>query len=330
MPDFLPHPRRRTALAALLAAAAGPRLAGAQPDPAWPSRPVKLIVPFAPGGPTDTIARMLAEKMQAAWQQPVVVDYKPGGGTITGTNTVAKAPPDGYTLGMAISALMINPSMQASLPYDTRKDLAAVSQVALTHFGLFAHPSLPVDTVPELIAYAKRNPGKLSYATPGVGTGTHLAGELLAHMAGIELVHVPYKGSSPAQQDVIGGRVPLLFDVMFSAMPYVEDKRLKLIALASPKRAASQPDVPLIAETVPGFSAMSTIGIIEPAGVPAELRRRVGADIARIVKAPDLSARMGQLGMEPVGSTPEQYAALIDAEIDKWAKVVKTAGIKIE
>ncbi|MEK7947125.1 tripartite tricarboxylate transporter substrate binding protein [Pigmentiphaga sp. YJ18] len=329
MPDFPFHPGRRTALAALLAAAAAPRLSAAQGE-AWPNRPVKLIVPFAPGGPTDTIARMLAEKMQAAWQQPVVVDYKPGGGTITGTNTVAKAPADGYTLGMAISALMINPSMQPSLPYDTRKDLAAVSQVALTHFGLFAHPSLPVDTVPELIAYARKNPGKLSYATPGVGTGTHLAGELLAHMAGIELVHVPYKGSSPAQQDVVGGRVPLLFDVMFSAMPYVEDKRLKLIALASPKRAASHPDIPLIAETVPGFSAMSTIGIVEPAGVPADLRRRVGADIGRIVKAPDLAARMQQLGMEPVGSTPEQYAALIDTEIDKWAKVVKTAGIKIE
>jgi len=329
MPDFPPRPGRRTALAALLAAAAAPRLSAAQ-DENWPNRPVKLIVPFAPGGPTDTIARMLAEKMQAAWQQPVVVDYKPGGGTITGTNTVAKAPADGYTLGMAISALMINPSMQPSLPYDTRKDLAAVSQVALTHFGLFAHPSLPVDTVPELIAYARKNPGKLSYATPGVGTGTHLAGELLAHMAGIELVHVPYKGSSPAQQDVVGGRVPLLFDVMFSAMPYVEDKRLKLIALASPKRAANHPDIPLIAETVPGFSAMSTIGIVEPAGVPAALRRRVGADIGRIVKAPDLAARMQQLGMEPVGSTPEQYAALIDAEIDKWAKVVKTAGIKIE
>ncbi|RZS78317.1 tripartite tricarboxylate transporter substrate binding protein [Pigmentiphaga kullae] len=329
MPDFPPRPGRRSALAALLAAAAAPRLSAAQGE-AWPDRPVKLIVPFAPGGPTDTIARMLAEKMQAAWQQPVVVDYKPGGGTITGTNTVARAPADGYTLGMAISALMINPSMQPSLPYDTRKDLAAVSQVALTHFGLFAHPSLPVDTVPELIAYARKNPGKLSYATPGVGTGTHLAGELLAHMAGIELVHVPYKGSSPAQQDVVGGRVPLLFDVMFSAMPYVEDKRLKLIALASPKRAASHPDIPLIAETVPGFSAMSTIGIVEPAGVPADLRRRVGADIGRIVKAPDLAARMQQLGMEPVGSTPEQYAALIDAEIDKWAKVVKTAGIRIE
>ncbi|MDX3904486.1 MAG: tripartite tricarboxylate transporter substrate binding protein [Pigmentiphaga sp.] len=330
MPHFPSNPRRRTALAALLASTAATRLSAAQPEAAWPTRPIKLIVPFAPGGPTDTIARMLAEKMQAAWKQPVVVDYKPGGGTITGTSTVAKAPPDGYTLGMAISALMINPSLQPSLPYDTRKDLAAVSQVALTHFGLFAHPSLPVNSVPELIAYAKQNPGKLSYATPGVGTGTHLAGELLAHMAGIELVHVPYKGSSPAQQDVVGGRVPLLFDVMFSALPFVEDKRLKLIALASPARAASKPDIPVIAETIPGFSAMSTIGIIEPAGVPPELRQRVAADIGRIVKSPDLTARMAQLGMEAVGSTPDQYAALIDAEIDKWARVVKAAGIKID
>lgn len=297
---------------------------------AWPSKPVKLIVPFAPGGPTDTIARMLAEKLQAVWRQPVLVEYKPGAGTMLGTQFVAKSPPDGYTLGMAISAHMINPSLQPNLPYDTKKDLVGVSQVAQAHFGLFAHPSLPVANVAELIAYGKKNPGKLSFATPGVGTGTHLAGEMLNHMAGLDMVHVPYKGSSPAQQDVIGGRVPLFFDVLFSSMPFVKDQRLKLLALSSPKRAVGNPEIPLIAETVPGFSAMSIIGVIAPAGVPRELLRRIGADIGRAVKSPDLSERMVQLGMEPVGSSPEEYNALIRDEIDKWSVVVKTAGIKID
>ena len=320
---------RRTALIALGAFGAAPLFSYAQND-AWPSRPVKLIVPFAAGGPTDTVARLVAERLQARWNQTVLVDYKPGGGTMIGTQFVAKSPPDGYTLGMAISAHMINPSLQPGIPYDTTRDLAGVSHVALAHFGLFAHPSLPVNNVAELIAYAKKNPGKLSYATPGVGTGTHLAGEMLNHMAGIDMVHVPYKGSAPAQQDVIGGRVPLLFDVLFSSMPFVKDGRMKVLALSSPKRAAANPEIPLIAESVPGFSAMSIIGVIAPAGVPRDLLRRINADVVRAVKSPELNERMTSLGMEPVGSSPEEYDALIRTEIDKWAGVVKKAGIKIE
>jgi len=305
--------------------------AGQRADSAvgWPTRPIKLIVPFAPGGPTDTIARLLAQGLQALWGQSVVVDYKPGGGTIIGTQYVAGSEPDGYTLGMAISAHMINPSLQPSLPYDTKKDLAGVSQVALSHFGLFAHPSFPADTVAGLIEHARKHPGTVSYATPGTGTGTHLAGEMLNHMAGLDMVHVPYKGSAPAQQDVIGGRVPLLFDVMFSAMPFVKDKRLKAIALASPQRAASAPDIPLIAETVPGFSAMSFIGVIAPSGLPKPLLHRISADIGRTVKSAALTERMIALGMEPVGSSSEAYDAVIGQEIDKWNKVVKTAGIKL-
>jgi tripartite-type tricarboxylate transporter receptor subunit TctC len=293
-------------------------------------RRTALIVPFAAGGPTDTIARLVAERVQGIWKQPVIVDYKAGGGTMIGTQFVAKAPPDGYTLGMAISALMINPSLQPAIPYDTTRDLAGVSHVGLAHFGLFAHPSLPVNNVAELIAYAKQNPGKLSYATPGIGTGTHLAGEMLNHMAGIDMVHVPYKGSAPAQQDVIGGRVPLLFYVLYSSMPFVKDGRMKVLALSSPRRAAANPEIPLISETVPGFSAMSIMGIIAPAGVPRDLVHRISADIARAVKSPELRERMMSLGVEPVGSTPEEYDALIRTEIDKWAAVVKQAGIKLE
>ena len=302
----------------------------AQPAAAWPVKPVKFVVPFASGGPTDTIARLVAQKMQEVWKQPVLIEYKPGAGTLVGTDFVAKAPPDGYTLGLAISALFINPSLQPNLPYDTQKDLAGVTQLAQAHFALFAHPSFEPNTVPELIAWAKKNPGTLSYATPGTGTGTHLAGELLKGMAGIEMLHVPYKGSAPAQQDVIGGRVPLLFDVMYAAMPFVKQGRLKLIALASPIRSAQEPQAPLIGDTLPGFGAMSIMGIIAPAAVPRELLRRISGDIGRAVRDSELTGRMAQLGMEPVGSGPEEYDALIRTEMEKWARVIRAGNIKLE
>jgi tripartite-type tricarboxylate transporter receptor subunit TctC len=325
MTPFIPG--RRALLAALCATLAP---LAAQAQDAWPDKPVKLIVPFSAGGPTDTVARLLAIQLQALWKQPVVVDYRAGAGTVLGTSVVAKAPADGYTLGMAISALTINPSLQPNLPYDTKKDLVGVSQVAQAHFGLFAHPALPVNTIPELIAYAKKNPDALSFATPGAGTGTHLAGEMLAHLAGIRMVHVPYKGSAPAQQDVIGGRVPLLFDILYSSMPFVKDKRLKVIALSSPKRAVSNPEIPLVADTLPGFSAMSSIGVIAPAGLPPALLQKISADIATVVHSQEMAAKMAPLGLEPVGSSAEQYNTQIRQEIDKWATVIKTAGIKIE
>lgn len=307
-----------------------PTFLAAQALEAWPDKPVKLIVPFPSGGPTDTVARIITTGLQTLWKQPVVVDYKPGAGTTLGTSIVAKSPADGYTLGMAITALTINPSLQPNLPYDTKKDLVGVSQVAQAHFGLFAHPSQPFNTMQELIAFAKKNPNALSYATPGTGTGTHLAGEMLASMAGIRLLHIPYKGSAPAQQDMIGGRVPLLFDVLFSSMPFVKDNRMKVIALSSPKRAVSNPEIPLIAESVPGFSAVSAIGIIAPAGLPPALLQKISADIGQVVRSAEVVARMQQLGMEPVGSTAEQYTAQIRQDIDKWAAIVKSAGIQLE
>ena len=321
-------PRRVFLMAAALLLA--PTFVAAQTVEAWPDKPVKLIVPFPPGGPTDTVARIISTGLQTLWKQPVVVDYKPGAGTTLGTNLVAKSTADGYTLGMAITALTINPSLQPNLPYDTKKDLVGVSQVAQAHFGLFAHPSQPFNNMQELIAYAKKNPNALSYATPGTGTGTHLAGEMLASMAGIRLLHIPYKGSAPAQQDMIGGRVPLLFDVLFSSMPFVKDNRMKVIALSSPKRAASSPEIPLIAETVPGFSAVSAIGIIGPAGMPPALLQKLSADIGQVVRSAEVVSRMQQLGMEPVGSTSEHYTAQIRQDIDKWAAIVKSAGIKLD
>ena len=321
-------PRRVFLMAAAMLLA--PTFVAAQAVEAWPDKPVKLIVPFPPGGPTDTVARIISTGLQTLWKQPVVVDYKPGAGTTLGTNLVAKSTADGYTLGMSITALTINPSLQPNLPYDTKKDLVGVSQVAQAHFGLFAHPSQPFNNMQELIAYAKKNPNALSYATPGTGTGTHLAGEMLASMAGIRLLHIPYKGSAPAQQDMIGGRVPLLFDVLFSSMPFVKDNRMKVIALSSPKRAASSPEIPLIAETVPGFSAVSAIGIIGPAGMPPALLQKLSADIGQVVRSAEVVSRMQQLGMEPVGSTSDQYTAQIRQDIDKWAAIVKSAGIKLD
>ena len=321
---------RRTWLslaAALLGCVAVPSWAQSE---AWPSRPVTLVVPFAPGGPTDTVARLLAERLQAQWKQTVVLDYKPGGGTMVGTQAVARANGDGHTLGMAISALMINPALQPKMPYDTLKDLAPVALIGQAHFGLFAHPSVEAKNIAELVAYAQKNPGKLSYATPGIGTGTHLAGELMQTLAGVQMVHVPYRGSAPAQQDVIAGRVPLLFDVQFSAMPFVREGRLKLLALASPKRSQQTPEVPTMDETLPGFSAMSLIGVIAPRTTPRALVDRIAGDIATAVRSPEMGARMAQLGMEPVGSSAQEYEAIVRTEIAKWTQVVKTAGIKLE
>lgn len=322
--------QRRQWLASAGALALGALPMAARSSETWPDRPVKLIVPFTAGGPTDTMARLIAERMQEKWKQPVVVDYKPGGGTILGTQFIARAPSDGYTLGMAISALMVNPALQQNLPYDTRRDITGVSQIAMSHYGVFAHPSMPFDDAAGLVAYAKQNPGKLSFATPGVGTGTHLAGELLNRMAGIDMVHVPYKGSAPAQQDVVGGRVPVLFDVLYSVMPLVKDKRLKAIALASPYRAASEPQIGLLSEVVPGFSAMSYIGVIAPASLPKPLLQRISADIAETVKSPEFKARLAQLGSEAVGSSAQTYNDVIASEISKWTRVVKDANIRLE
>ncbi len=311
----------------VLAVALAPALAAAQ---AFPSKPVRVIVPFPPGGATDIIARMVAAKMQQTWGQPVIVESKPGAGTVVGTDFVAKSPPDGHTLGFVVTAHVINPSLRSNLPYDTLKDLAAVSQVSVQHLLIAANPSFEANTVAELIALAKKNPGKIAYATPGSGTAMHLSVELLKSVAGIDLVHVPYKGGAAAQQDVIGGRVPILLDIHYAALPQIKAGRIKAIALLSPQRVAAIPDIPIVAETVPGVSAVSIIGIVAAGGTPRALVQRISADLAKAIRSSDLTERMVQLGMEPVGSTPEQFDALIRSEIEKWAKVVKASGAKAD
>ena len=319
--------RKFTAAAAgALAVATFPSMA----QDAWPSRPVKLIIPFPPGGATDSVGRIVAQQLSAMWKQPVVVDNKPGAGTIIGTDAVAKAAADGYTLGMVISAHNINPSLRPKMPYDTVKDFAGISHVGIQHLCIAAHPSVEANNIPELIALAKKNPGKLGYASPGSGTAMHLAMELFNVNAGIKITHIPYKGGAPAQQDVVGGQVPLIVDVYHSIAPLMKAGRLKPIAMLSPKRLAALPNVQTISETIPSVVALSILGVVAPAGTPRAVVNKISADIAAMLKTPAVAAQFAEMGIEPVGSTPEAYDALIASEIAKWALVVKASGATVD
>jgi tripartite-type tricarboxylate transporter receptor subunit TctC len=294
---------------------------------AFPTKPVRMIVPFPPGGATDIIGRLVAGKMQEVWGQPVIVENRPGAGTVLGTDLVAKSAPDGHTLGVVVTAHVINPSLRQNMPFDTLKDLAAVTQVSVQQLVIAAHPGLEANNIAELIALAKKNPGKLSYATPGSGTAMHLSVELLKAQTGIDIVHVPYKGGAPAQQDVMGGRVPILLDVLYAVQPLINSGRIKVIALLGPQRVSN---LPIVADVVPGVSALSIVGLVAPAGTPKDLVRKISDDVGKAVRSSDLTERMTQLGMEPVGSSPEQFDALVRAEIEKWARVVKISGAKAD
>jgi tripartite-type tricarboxylate transporter receptor subunit TctC len=314
-------------LLSLLVALASPFAAQtARAQASWPSHPVRLVVPFTPGGATDAIARLLAQKLSVQWKQPVLVDNRAGAGTIIGTEVVAKAQPDGYTFGLVVSAHEINPSLRPKLPYDTLKDFTPVSLIGTQHMVILANPSFPANNLAELIALAKKEPGKISYASSGTGTALHLGMELLKTQAGIYLVHIPYRGAAPAQQDVIGGQVPLFVDIYHSSAPFIKAGKLKAIALMSPERPASIPGIPTISETVRGVSALSTIGVVAPAGTPAAIVAKTSADIAAIVKAPDFAAQLQSMGVDGVGSTPEAFDQMIRADIQKWAAVVKASG----
>lgn len=293
---------------------------------AWPSRPVKLVVPFAAGGASDVLGRLLAQRMADVWKQTVIVDNKPGGGTVLGTNTVAKSPNDGYTLGMVVSSHAINPTLRPDMPYDTLKDLVPVTQVGVQHIVLAAHPSLPANNLKELIELARKQPGKLSYASPGTGTALHLAMELLQTKTGTHIVHIPYRGGAPAQQDVMAGQVPLLVDIYYSSAPLIKAGKLKAIALFSPSRPNTIPNLPVVAETVPGVSAMSVVGIVAPAGTPASVVNKASADFAAVLKSREFSEKLLAMGLEAVGSTPAEFDQLIRADIAKWGPIIKATG----
>jgi tripartite-type tricarboxylate transporter receptor subunit TctC len=296
----------------------------------FPSKPVRLIVPFPPGGATDIIGRLVAAKMSEVWGQAVVVENKPGAGTVVGTDTVAKAAPDGYTLGMVVTSHVINPSLRSNLPYDTLKDLAPVTQVSAQHMAILAHPSFEANDIAGLIALAKKNPGNINYATSGAGTALHLTMEMLKTAAGIDIVHVPYRGGAQATQAAVGGQVPIVLEIIYAAKSSLDAGKLKPLAVLSPQRTKEFPNVPTIAETVPGVSAVSMVGIVAPGATPRPLVQKISADIAQAVRASDLTGRMVQVGMEPVGSAPEQFDAFIRNEMQKWAPVVKASGAKVD
>jgi tripartite-type tricarboxylate transporter receptor subunit TctC len=315
--------RRAVCVCALLAAPLSAR-AAEQP---FPTKPVHVIVPNQPGGAVDILARLLQNPLQEKWKQPVIVEYKPGAGTVMGTDFVAKSSPDGHTIGIVVTSHVINPGLRKKLPFDTVKDLSGVTMLAVSDILISATPSLEANTVAELIALAKKQPGKLSYASPGSGSSMHLTMELLKKNAGIDILHVPFKGSGGAYPEVMSGRIQLLVDPLFSSLSYIQSKKLKPIAIASPKRAANAPDIPAVAETLPGFKVQSIFGAVVPSATPRPLIRRLSADLAAALKAPEVRKRMSEIGLEPIGNSAEEFDAFIRAEIPKWTKVVEEANI---
>lgn len=327
--SFFSRGRRQLLLAGCTWAASGlaaPAFAAAGD---FPKGPVKLIIPFGPGGPTDTVGRLIALKLQEAWGQPVIVDYKPGAGTTIGADFVAKSAPDGLTIGIVNSSFAVNPSLRKSLPYDTLKDLVGVTQIANLQLAIVAKPDAPFDTLPELIAYAKKNPGKLSYGTPGAGSTTHLGTELLKREAGFDLLHAPFKGSAPAHTELMGGRIDLVVDPFLSVLPYVKAGRMKMIATMGAQRVPGF-DYPTVAETLPGFHINALLGFVVPHGTPAAVIRKIQRDTEKVLREPEMRKRIEDQGMEVVASTPEQFDAFIQGEMKRWARVISDAQIQAE
>lgn len=296
----------------------------------WPNRPVRLVIPFPPGGSTDAQGRLLAQHLSEIWKQPVVVDNRPGAGTVLATNMVAKSIPDGYTLGIVVSSHAINPTLRPDLPYDTLKDLQPISEIGVQHIILGANPSLPVSNVAELLNLARKEPGRLSYASPGSGTAHHLVMELLKAKTGVNIVHVPYRGGAPAQQDVMGGQVQLLMDTYFSSAALIKAGKIKPIALFSPTRPPSAPGIPVVAETVPGVTAQSSVGLVAPAGTPEAVVQKISGDVTRAVRSREFGEKLLAMGLDPVGSTAREYEQRIAADILKWAPVIKASGAKVD
>ncbi len=327
-----PSPRRRELLGTglgLLAGAGLPGFARAAAPAAFPKGPVKLIVPFAPGGPTDTVGRLIAMKLQEGWGQPVIVDYKPGAGTAIGADFVAKAPPDGLTIGMVNSSFAVNPSLRKTLPYDTIKDIAGITQIANLQLAIVARPDAPFNTLAELIAYAKKNPGKLTYGTPGAGSTTHLGAELLKREAGFDMLHAPFKGSSPAHTELMGGRIDLVVDPFLSVLPFVKAGRMKLIATLGDKPVPGF-SYPTVAQTLPGFHVNALLGFIAPHGTPPAVIEKIQSDTRRVLLDPEMRKRVEEQGMEVVASTPAQFDAFVQSEMKRWARVIADAGIQPE
>ena len=294
----------------------------------YPNKAVTLVVPFASGGPTDVIARMVAQKLTERLGKSFVVVNKPGAGGNLGGASVAASPRDGYTLLLGtVSTHGINPSLYKNMPYYHKKDFIAISQLSLVPNLLVVNRDLPVESVPQLIAYLKQHPGKVFYATPGAGTSIHLAAELFKMMSGTDMTHVPYKGSGPPMMDVIGGQVQLMFDNSVTAWPQVQAGKVRALAVTTPRRLKSAPDLPTVAEFLPGFTASAWHGVFAPAGTPRPLIEKLATEIQAIMKDPAVVEQFTKVDTIPVGNTPAEFSAFIAEETDRWAAVVRKLGI---
>lgn len=325
--------RRRPALAALLggfALALAGTAAWAADD--YPNKPIRLIVPFAPGGVTDTGARVVAERLGQRLGQQVVVDNRPGASGNIGMQMAATAPPDGYTLVVGFDGTMvINPHVFAKVPFDPVKDFAPISKIGDAVLIIVTHPSVPVKTFQELVAYSKTHPGGVSYGSAGTGSTPHLAGELLKMRTGAQFVHIPYKGGGQAMADVVGGTLPMLYTAVAGAYPFVQKGQINAIAVSSAQRLPSLPNVPTVAESgVPGFESSSWIGILAPAKTPAVIVDRLQRELLAVVNLPDIRERLASLGISASGNTPAEFGQQIQSDLKKYAEIVKTANIKAD
>lgn len=318
------------AAAFIAAAPAGAAQPAADSAPGFPSRPLRMIVPFAPGGPNDQLARMVGVKLTEIWGQQVVVDNRPGAGTVIGTELAVRSPADGHTMLMISLSTAVNPVMQKKLPYDTAKDLVPLINLAMSPNVLVVHPGLPANNVAALLAMAKAKPGEIIYASGGPGSTTHLAGELLANMGGVRMTHVPYKGASPATIDLLGGRVSCMFGTILPTLPHIKSGKLRAIGMSSLKRAPALPEVPAIAETLPGFEAVSFYGVGLPAGVPKPVMNKLSAGMARIITAPDTREQLRLQGADAVGDRQAEFTAFFRKQMSKWARVIKEAGLQAQ
>jgi len=298
----------------------------------YPLKPVRLISPYASGGGSDTLARILGQKLYEAWGQPVVVENRPGAAGTLGAETVARATADGYTLLVTPSAVLtINPHLYAKLRYDTFKDFVPVTMASNSPYLLVVHPKIPASSVKELIAYAKMNPGKMNYSSSGNGSSTHLAGVLFNNMAGVEIVHIPYKGAAPAIVDLLAGNIQMRFSSVVPVLPHVRSGRLRGIAISSPKRYGPLPDMPTIAESgLPGYAVESFYAVVAPAHTPRPIVSKINAEVVRNLRSPEVAAHMAADGAEVIGSSPEELAKALRDDYARWAQPVKDSGARAD
>ncbi|MGZ5117880.1 MAG: tripartite tricarboxylate transporter substrate binding protein [Burkholderiales bacterium] len=303
--------------------------AATEPATAYPTKPIRVIVPQSAGGSTDLAARMVTQRLSDALGQPIVVDNRPGAGSLNGTETVAKAAPDGYTLLAVAASFTINPSLHEKLPFDPVRDFSAITRLAALPHILVVHPSLAVKSVKELIALAKAKPGELNYASSGVATSTHLATELFKSMTGTDMVQVPFKGGAPGVVGLLSGQVQLYFATISTALPHVKSNKLRALAVTTAKRSIVAPEFPTIAEAgVPGYEHASWIGLLAPARTPIPVISKLHVESVKAIHIPEVKALLLRDGLEPVGDTPSEFSGVVKNEVSKWMKVVKAAGIK--